>query len=265
MSARPSSAAARTSGCGSSSAAIELSGVVPGLCEPERAQRERAPPPQPAPQIAVGELEHRQRLCDRAGPGDSLRVAILDERLDQQPRERKPMSRGTGQQRASRRFVSLERALYERAIPLREAPVQRPLHAERRSLHDDGSGHRQRRRDGRPDHQRREARKFGQQTGHRNPCMTTTVSRSSRESFDRHWRSHVVATDVSDGRRNCTVAATVCAPRFPIRSAVRSSKLSMPYAYVTVVSTRRQARNVSRSSTEWSPEDSPVAWNDDQE
>ena len=66
-----------------------------------------------------------------------------------------------------------------------------------------------------------------------NPCTTTTVSRSSLVSFDRHWRSHVVATDVSDGRRNCSVAATVFAPRFPIRSAVRSSKLSMPYAYVS--------------------------------
>ena len=95
--------------------------------------------------------------------------------------------------------------------------------------------------------------------------MISTVSRSSLVSFDRHWRSHVVATDVSDGRRSCSVAAMVCAPRFPIRSAVRSSKFSMPYAYVKVMSTRRQARNVSRSSTEWSPEDSPVVSNDDQE
>src|SRR4029079_13936231 len=101
--------------------------------------------------------------------------------------------------------------------------------------------------------------------GHRSPCTITKVTRSSLVSFERNCRSHGVDIVVSDGRRNCTLAATVCAPRFPIRSAVRSSKLSMPYAYVAVMSTRRHARNVSRSSTEWSPEASPVVSNDDLE
>ena len=129
----------------------DLSGAVPGLDKPECTQRECAPPPEPTAQVAVGELEHRQRLRDGTRPRDSPRVAILDERLDHQPREKQPVSRGTGQQCASGRLVSLERTLHERAVPLREAPVQRPLQANRRSLHDDRSGHCQRRRDCCPD------------------------------------------------------------------------------------------------------------------
>ena len=163
----------------------ELSGVVPGLYEPERAQRECAPPPQPAPRVAVGEPEHRQRPCDLPSPGDSRRIAILDERFDEQPREREPMSRGTCQQFVARRLVSFDRALHERAIPSREAPIQRPLKAKHRSLHDDGSGHRECGRDSRPDHEGRETREFGEEPLHRNPCTISTVSRSSLVSFER--------------------------------------------------------------------------------
>src|SRR5436190_3121160 len=140
------------------------------------------------------------------------------------------MSRGTVQELASGRVVSRERALYERAVPLQEAAVQRLLDAELGPLDDDRSGHRDGHRDRRPDDEGREARICAEQLGHRNPCTITTVSRSSLVSFDRHWRSHEVATDVSDGRRNCSVAPMMFAPRLPIRSAVRSSKLSMPYA-----------------------------------
>ena len=39
------------------------------------------------------------------------------------------MSRRTGRSRLAP-FVSLERTLHERAVALREAPVQRPLYAE---------------------------------------------------------------------------------------------------------------------------------------
>ena len=165
-----SSAAALTSWCESSSAAMSLSGVVPGLHEPERAQRARAPPPHPAPQVTIGEVEHRHRLRDRAGPRDALRVAILDERFDQQPRDGEPMSRGTVPV-ARRRAVSspVERTLYERAVTLREPAAQRLLYAERSPLHDDGSGHRERDHDRRPDHEGREARELDQQVGHLKP------------------------------------------------------------------------------------------------
>src|SRR6185295_3991220 len=219
----------------------ELRCMVRGLNQPERAQGARAPPPQPAPQVPVGDGEQRHRLHDLASLDDARRVAIRDERLDQHPGDRDPMSRGSAPELITGSVISLKRTMHERAVPPLEAAVQRLLDAELSALEDDGTGHRECGRDGGPEHDGREARKGGEQLGHRNPCTIDTVSRSSLVSFDRHWCSHVAATDVSDGIRIRSPGAMVVAPRFPIRSAVRSSKLSMPYAYVAVMSTRRQA------------------------
>ena len=63
------------------------------LKQPEPAQRARPPPPETAVQPLFEQRHHRHRQHDAAHARDERRIPILEERCDQQKRDRDPVSR----------------------------------------------------------------------------------------------------------------------------------------------------------------------------
>ena len=199
-------------------------GALANLDQTQRTQSERAPPPPHASQVPVRERNERQFIRDDARPRNTCRPPISNQWRHQQPRNGRPKPTGTHGKRPGGAVVSGERALDERLIAALDAAKAHADQRDGRALDDDGRQRRGGERDRRPEHHGCETRGVN----HGKNWATETVKRSTVVSLDRHWCSHVVFRSVFDGTLIRIPAATVVASSERRRSAVRSSKLSMP-------------------------------------